>query len=1202
MSEPRSDALRRQRPDSAQAEQVRIAPHTDPAIPVPGSSDDILASASEPTDDTPTIVSKNSPRPAVNNDDGLRGRRLAHFELLEQIGAGGMAAVLKARDTQLDRIVALKILPPEMAADAENVLRFHQEARSAAKLDHENIARVFFCSEDQRLHFIAFEFVEGENLRTILERRGRLPLEEALPYVLQIAAGLAHAAERGVVHRDIKPSNIIITPAGRAKLVDMGLARCLGPQRDAGLTQSGVTLGTFDYISPEQALEPRDADVRSDIYSLGCTFYHMVTGRAPVPEGTAAKKLHHHQHVPPRDPRELVPDLPDEVAVILDRMMAKDPRARYQNAGEVVQHLLTAAKHLQVGAEVPEGVLFVEAALPGSSGGRPYLLVGLAVAAVVALLLFLDQPAGTPTGGTNRPSPPIVQNGDDRKEDKKDNAAERKAPRKDETNPVRVVADESRQPERLFDDDNVTAERLLDWLDRNRGAARIRIKIANDITLRAGDKETFRGLVVQADQVTIEPKNPKVPHPTIQLEYGGAPIQEYVALTVRANRATITGIRFVVDARVSNVPLVGLHLDVREGESQVSRCDFVQANPNKESQLVSLLVEAPDGETPRLELTEGLFLGYKKRLPSEPMEVGGQDAVYRKGTVEIAASNCAFAPHTTTFRVEGNDAPLTLEHCSVMLGSSSTVFQLLRYSRAALAARYCWFARPSGLTIEGDGATLIRLANSSDTADFLGIDNRYCNLDTYLAVPGGESKTTLPDFKNYLVGQKSSDSSTALDFVPWRDDKFLARENEEHKAFRPCLDFEELRQTDRRDEHLIGLELLRGESLTANLPTAEKRAEPDKSKKRFVYPGNNDSKWGIYPTLEAAVGAAKPGDTIYIRQDGELTERTIRFADADVDLIIKPAPGYRPVLMLMDTKEQDAGLFRLLGGKVQFEGLEIQLRARDVFRSRSVLTLLGDGRVTFKDCVVTLDTGDFRATPLALVTLPDPSNVMKMDPPTPRVEAQKPHLSFTNCFVRGTGDFIWNQAGRPFDLDANGLLVAVSGAFCNVNVTTPASALLSTIELRRSTTFLEGPLLNVQGKDVKDLDKFPVFQISADECLFLPATAGQSLVRIETQDGDTDNVIEKLKAKLLWARGKNNAFGTFDPFVTHWQTGEMETKIDFGSWKNNFAGEQGKYRGVALAEPIAQKTYHTMTPQQLKPADPIDFGADTSALQKLLSR
>src|SRR5205823_330569 len=192
----------------------------------------------------PTTISRHSPAGPLPDADGIRGRHLAHFELLEPIGVGGMAAVIRARDTQLDRFVALKILPPEMAGDPENVRRFHQEARSAAKLDHENVARVFFCGEDQRLHFIAFEFVEGENLRTILERRGRLPVVEALEYVIQVAAGLAHASARGVVHRDVKPSNIIITPAGRAKLVDMGLARTM-ERGNAELTQSGVTLGTF---------------------------------------------------------------------------------------------------------------------------------------------------------------------------------------------------------------------------------------------------------------------------------------------------------------------------------------------------------------------------------------------------------------------------------------------------------------------------------------------------------------------------------------------------------------------------------------------------------------------------------------------------------------------------------------------------------------------------------------------------------------------------------------------------------------------------------------------------------------------------------------------------------------------------------------------------------------------------------------------
>ncbi len=409
MSEPRNEPLRTPpRPAGSRSNTGN---------PSPEASEDALSDSVPQTDETPTIITKNrpaSPEPAAND---IRGRRLAHFELIEQVGAGGMAAVLLARDTQLDRFVALKILPPDLAKDPENIKRFHQEARAAARLDHENIARVFFCGEDQNLNFIAFEFVEGENLRTVLERRGRLPVAEALPYMIQIAAGLGHASERGVVHRDIKPSNIIITPNGRAKLVDMGLARSLETRHDQGLTQSGVTLGTFDYIAPEQALEPRDADVRSDIYSLGCTFYHMLTGRPPVPEGTAARKLHHHQHVKPTDPRELVPGLADEVVLILARMMAKDPAHRYQTAQELLRHLLGTAQKLGTSADLPEGLLGVEVEVPAPpSSVRPLLLVGLAVATLLALIFCLDQggstqpPAGrkaTPRLVTQEPSQPL---------------------------------------------------------------------------------------------------------------------------------------------------------------------------------------------------------------------------------------------------------------------------------------------------------------------------------------------------------------------------------------------------------------------------------------------------------------------------------------------------------------------------------------------------------------------------------------------------------------------------------------------------------------------------------------------------------------------------------------------------------------------------------------------------------------------------
>ena len=196
----------------------------------PGASPIVPAGTEQPgnTDDAPTIITRNHAPglsqpptpPAVPGDPPtVVGRKLGHFELIESVGSGGMAAVLKARDTELGRIVALKILPPEAARDPESVSRFKQEARAAAKLDHDNIARVYFCGEDQGLHFSAFEFVEGINLRQMIDRPGcsRRPCAS----LRSVAAGLNHGPNAGVVHRDIKPSNILITPDGRAKIVIM---------------------------------------------------------------------------------------------------------------------------------------------------------------------------------------------------------------------------------------------------------------------------------------------------------------------------------------------------------------------------------------------------------------------------------------------------------------------------------------------------------------------------------------------------------------------------------------------------------------------------------------------------------------------------------------------------------------------------------------------------------------------------------------------------------------------------------------------------------------------------------------------------------------------------------------------------------------------------------------------------------------------
>ncbi len=302
-----------------------------------------------------TVISKRRPSAAAalarsvkpqEIGESLVGQQLGHFQLEEFIGGGGMGAVFRAVDTSLGRTVAVKVVPSEHA-DEETLRRFRNEAQSAARLDHPNIARVYFVGEDKGWNYIVFEYIEGVNIRDLVEHKGPLSVEEAISYTLQVAEALDHAAQRDVVHRDIKPSNILVMPDGRAKLVDMGLARLHHVDSPANdLTATGVTLGTFDYISPEQARDPRSADVRSDLYSLGCTLYYMLTGMPPFPEGTVLQKLLSHSSDQPPDARELRPDLSDEFAGLVLKLMAKQPSGRPTSPRALINDLELVAEHL----------------------------------------------------------------------------------------------------------------------------------------------------------------------------------------------------------------------------------------------------------------------------------------------------------------------------------------------------------------------------------------------------------------------------------------------------------------------------------------------------------------------------------------------------------------------------------------------------------------------------------------------------------------------------------------------------------------------------------------------------------------------------------------------------------------------------------------------------------------------------------------
>jgi serine/threonine protein kinase len=229
------------------------------------------------------------------------------YELEELVGTGGMSNVYKAKDTLLERNVALKVLHPQYSDDEEYVERFRREARAVAQLSHPHIVTVIDRGEDDGQQFIVFEYVDGENLKQFLERTGPLPARRAVELALEIAEGLAFAHEHGLVHRDVKPQNVLLTPDGNAKVTDFGIARSLDVER--GVTQTGTVLGTSNYLSPEQA-SGATATPATDVYSLGVVLYELFTGKVPFPgENFVVVAMKHVNEVPP-DLLAQRPDLP----------------------------------------------------------------------------------------------------------------------------------------------------------------------------------------------------------------------------------------------------------------------------------------------------------------------------------------------------------------------------------------------------------------------------------------------------------------------------------------------------------------------------------------------------------------------------------------------------------------------------------------------------------------------------------------------------------------------------------------------------------------------------------------------------------------------------------------------------------------------------------------------------------------------------
>jgi serine/threonine protein kinase len=1041
--------------------------------------------------EAPTVLSANRPKRTFDAriSEALAGRRLGHFELIEAVGAGGMAAVLKARDMDLGRIVALKILPPDMAADPENIVRFKQEARAAAKLDHENIARVYYFGEDQGLHFIAFEFVEGDNLRQLMDANGgTIPVRDAVALMLQVTAGLAHASSRGVVHRDIKPSNIIVTPDGRAKIVDMGLARSLDHRGIGQLTETGVTLGTFDYISPEQAIEPRSADVRSDIYSLGCTFYHALSGFSPVPDGNAAKKLDAQKNVLPPDPRIYNPEIPADLAVVLGRMMAKDPASRYQHPDHLAAHLRAVARKLGVptGPLPAHGKAFEDPIPPPPRMSAAWILTAVAVMAL-AIGIF--------TNAFNRPQLPPGP----------DNGAGTAGPPEIDPGPGAAVVAGRR--------DAANVDELLALVKQ--GVKHIRLTGSEYDLFRYRDLDGQPvEVLLTGDDLRIE-GTPGPNSPSLRL--GNAPDgkSRSKTLTLRGpgngkGTAHIRGVRFVLPALDSDDEDTGL-LVAGFDRLTIEDCIFMTGyRPNRDGpSAVHVILNDGTAEFSRCYFAPGCV------------------GLSVDGPGRVSMTECAIAPHYAGIRIHrstpelSGETELVMSHCSALTPANGALIELGDLAPAVVRVGHCLFAGPDRLGPDEMPVVLRQRKNRAAATRYEaepGHPNIYFNTAAY-----SEGEET------YSFAQATQEKLPVADVErpikhPWEDrDPFAllaAKPPNPRRAFTQNLRMPELRVAEDPTRSIIGTQYLGSERLYPSpfSPTESERDITVKVWDPSLSDTADDLPPGVYATLAKALASIRTGDTLLIRHTGRLEVDPCEFTRKDTNLTIKPDTGHRPILVPSPSGlKRASGLFKLYGGRLVLDGLHFRLPSD---RAPAVAVLPGGGQLEIRNAVITMEDGE----DLSAITFTDPRTEMMMGTARPDTWPV-PKVALENVFLRGKGRLLSVKGSRPFELDVRNGLAALDSSLIDIEPSTadPSSAGSGIVRLNRLTAYLSGCLLQFRAADRKS-EMGPTglarTEITATGCVFTPA-AGTSEPFVRADRIDTRDQAERW---LSW-RGKNNAYG-----------------------------------------------------------------------------
>lgn len=711
--------------------------------------------------DPPTVVTTNPAGasthisdPSPHGDGGDRGdsgsfqdwmpkagTRVGNYELGPPIGAGGMATVYVAQDLSLERTVALKILPPKSAQDTEVLQRFLLEGKAAARLDHPNIARIFALGHDGSFYFLAFEFVEGRTVRQWIDDVRRIDVGQALDWSIQTAMALAHADRRGVVHRDIKPSNLIVTPGGQVKLVDLGLARRYETQGQVDLTQSGTTLGTFDYISPEQARDPRNVDIRSDLYSLGCTMYHMLTGSPPFPGQNVVQKLLQHQEKSAPDIRDINPDVPDSLADLISRLMSKSPADRPASAESCVREFETIRAELAAREAAAD-----QNVEPNTLRG---LLSWLVPATILTGVITVGAWLASDPGRTDTGNPAT---GRETAADSKPELPESE-PNPEPIVPRAIVADTGfRKPPTTY-------------------------RVKDGASLALALKESSPGsVIVLSESVRYE------------LRMSELPVLEKTDLTLRGEagiRPTIVAAIPGPDEAAANAPFAGL-IRMRESRVTIQNVTF-----DLSAATGSWLDSAIYAENSDLTLRDVLFLGdvstsktagrfvrfgkneFRDDSAWRPLRVencrflGNRAAISGRGSLDISVYDTAMLGSEPLVDIDETDREtpwpcvIRIDHVNFQATAWTPVLELGNVS-AALRVRNSVFAPKPGVQM------ILVSSRKPSRVDWFGRENLYGDLASFMESPRVEEE--IVDFADWSRSERSirEQSSVATKrFVYW---------------------------------------------------------------------------------------------------------------------------------------------------------------------------------------------------------------------------------------------------------------------------------------------------------------------------------------------------------------------------------------------------------------------------------------------------